>query len=375
LDRAPLAASLPRRSPKQASASRSSPRSTRDRLAGMRRGMSSGGSRTSREVHLAARPQGEPVASDFSLVDVDVADPPQGSLLVRNMFMSVDPYMRGRMNDGKSYIAPFQIGAPLDGDAVGTVIESSADGFKVGDTVVHPLGWRSIAVVASGDARKIDAELAEPQHFLGVLGIPGLTGYVGMTDIASLRSGDIVFVSAAAGAVGSLAGQVAKLRGHTVIGSAGSAEKVSYLIDELGFDAAFNYRDGPVRDQLHRAAPEGIDVYFDNVGGAHLEAALESLRLRGRVAMCGAISVVNAAEPPAGPRNMRLIIGKRLTLRGFIIGDHLDRFDAFVKEVGGWLRAGEIKHRETILDGIDRAPEALIGLLRGQNTGKMLVRL
>jgi NADPH-dependent curcumin reductase CurA len=196
-----------------------------------------------------------------------------------------------------------------------------------------------------------------------------------MTDIASLRSGDIVFVSAAAGAVGSLAGQVAKLRGHTVIGSAGSAEKVSYLIDELGFDVAFNYRDGPVRDQLQRAAPEGIDVYFDNVGGEHLEAAMESLGLRGRVAMCGAISVLNAGEPPAGPRNRRLIIGKRLTLRGFIIGDHLDRFDAFVKEVGGWLRAGEIRHRETIVDGIDRAPEALIGLLRGQNTGKMLVRL
>jgi NADPH-dependent curcumin reductase CurA len=337
--------------------------------------MSSGGSRTSREVRLAARPQGEPAPSDFSLVDVGVADPPPGSLLVRNTFISVDPYMRGRMDDGKSYVAPFQIGAALDGDAVGTVIESAADGFRVGDTVVHALGWRSIAVVAADDARKIDADVAEPRHFLGVLGIPGLTGYVGMTDIASLRSGDIVFVSAAAGAVGSLAGQVAKLRGHTVIGSAGSAEKVSYLIDELGFDIAFNYREGPVRDQLQRAAPDGIDVYFDNVGGEHLEAALESLKLRGRVAMCGAISVLNAAVPPPGPRNMRLIIGKRLTLRGFIIGDHLDRFDAFVEEVGGWLRTGAIKHHETIVDGLDRAPEALIGLLRGHNTGKMLVRV
>jgi NADPH-dependent curcumin reductase CurA len=209
-----------------------------------------------------------------------------------------------------------------------------------------------------------------------VLGMPGLTAYVGLLDIAALREGDVVFVSGAAGAVGSLAGQIAKLRGHTVIGSAGSPEKVRHVLDELGFDAAFDYHDGRVAELLAAAAPDGIDVYFDNVGGEHLEAAIGALRTYGRVAMCGAISVYNATEPPPGPRNMFQCVGKRLTLRGFIIRDHGDRADAFYREVGGWLREGRIKAPETIVEGgIEQAPQAFIDLLRGANTGKMLVRL
>jgi NADPH-dependent curcumin reductase CurA len=329
----------------------------------------------SREVHLAARPAGEPKRSDFELVEVDVPDPGPGELLVRNEWMSVDPYMRGRMNDAKSYVPPFQIGAALEGGAVGEVVASPDDRFPVGQKVMHMLGWREYALVPAEQARPIDSGVAPASAYLGVLGITGFTAYVGLFEIARLREGDVVFVSAAAGAVGSVAGQLAKIKGCRVIGSAGSAEKVAFLKDALGFDAAFSYRDGPVRTLLGDAAPEGIDVYFDNVGGEHLEAALESLRPFGRVAMCGAISLYNVTEPPPGPRNMSLVVGKRLMLRGFIITDHMQLMGDFVREVGAWLREGKIDYRETVVEGIERAPEALIGLLRGENLGKMLVRI
>ncbi len=331
--------------------------------------------RTAREIQLAARPEGEPRDTDFRLAEVEVPDPGPGEVLVRNLWMSVDPYMRGRMNDVRSYVPPFQIGAPLDGGAVGEVVESEADGIAVGDMVLHGLGWRELAVVPAGGARQVDPSLAPEQAYLGVLGMPGLTAYAGLLEVAELRDDDVVFVSGAAGAVGSLVGQIAKLRGHRTIGSAGSSEKVAYLLDDLGFDAAFNYRDGDVRKLLREAAPDGIDVYFDNVGGDHLEAALGSLRLRGRVAMCGAISAYNATEPPPGPRNLTQVIGKRLTLRGFIVSDHGHVMGDFAREVGGWLREGRIHHRETVVDGLENAPAAFIGLLRGENTGKMLVRV
>lgn len=329
----------------------------------------------SREVQLAARPQGEPKPSDFRVAEVQVGDPGPGELLVRNHWMSVDPYMRGRMNDVESYVPPFALDSPLDGGAVGEVVASGDERFSEGQMILHQLGWREYAIVPADQARPVDTELAPASAYLGVLGMPGLTAYVGLLDIAQLRDGDVVFVSAAAGAVGSLAGQIAKLRGCRTVGSAGSAEKVVFLTQELGFDAAFNYRDGDARGLLHHAAPEGIDVYFDNVGGEQLEAALFSLRQSGRVAMCGAISMYNATSPSAGPRNLTLAIGKRLTLRGYIVSDHFDRFPAFVQEVGGWLAAGKIRYRETVVEGIERAPEAFIGLLRGENTGKMVVRV
>ena len=329
----------------------------------------------SREVHLAARPVGEPKRSDFDLVEVEVRDPGPGELLVRNQWMSVDPYMRGRMNDVKSYVPPFQVGAPLDGGAVGEVVSSIDDRFQVGQKVMHMLGWREYALVPAEQARPIDTGVAPSPAYLGVLGVTGFTAYVGLFEIAGLREGDVVFVSAAAGAVGSVAGQLAKIKGCRVIGSAGSAEKVTYLKDVLGFDAAFNYRDGPVRDLLRAAAPDGIDVYFDNVGGEHLEAALESLRDFGRAAMCGAISLYNATELPPGPRSIPQVVRKRLTLRGFIISDHMQQMGDFVRDVGGWLREGKIDYRETVVEGIERAPEAFIGLLRGENLGKMLVHI
>jgi NADPH-dependent curcumin reductase CurA len=255
------------------------------------------------------------------------------------------------------------------------VIASEDPSLASGDTVMHGLGWREYALAPASAVRKVDTELAPAQAYLGVLGMPGLTAYAGLLDVAGLREDDVVFVSGAAGAVGGLAGQIAKQRGHRVIGSAGSPEKVAHVVDELGFDAAFDYHDGPVAEQLAKAAPDGIDVYFDNVGGEHLEAAIGSLRRYGRVAMCGAISQYNASEPAPGPRNLALAVGKRLTLRGFIVGDHGHLRDDFVREVGTWLSEGRIHHRETVVEGLEHAPDAFIALLRGANTGKMLVKL
>jgi NADPH-dependent curcumin reductase CurA len=328
---------------------------------------------TSREIRLASRPVGEPQPSDFQLAEVEVSDPEDGEVVVRNTFMSVDPYMRGRMDDRPSYVPPWQIGDVCQGGAVGEVVASRSPRFNEGDVVVHQFGWREY-LKASRGLRKVDASSVPASAYLGVLGMPGLTAYVGLLDVAGLREGDVVFVSGAAGAVGSLAGQIAKLRGHTVIGSAGSAEKVSY-VESLGFDAAFDYHGG-VRDQLKQAAPEGIDVYFDNVGGEHLEAAISVANTHARFALCGAISTYNATEPQPGPRNMFQLVGKRISMRGFIILDHADREPAFVEEVGAWVRDGRVQFRETVVEGgVEAAPQAFIDLLRGANTGKMVVKL
>jgi NADPH-dependent curcumin reductase CurA len=329
----------------------------------------------SREIRLADRPVGEPKPSDFELAEVELPDPAPGEILVRNRWMSVDPYMRGRMNDLRSYVQPFELGAPLEGGAVGEVVASEAEEIGTGRQVVHQLGWRDYALLPAAAARPIDTDVAPDSAYLGVLGMPGLTAYAGLVDVAEHRDGDVVFVSAAAGAVGSLVGQLAKVRGSRVIGSTGSSEKVAYLLDELGFDAAFNYRDGAAAELLAQAAPDGIDVYFDNVGGDQLEAAISSMRPGGRIAMCGAISVYNATERPPGPWNLPLVIGKRLTLRGFIVTDHASRFRQLIEEVAPLVREGKIRYRESVVEGLEHAPEAFIGLFRGENLGKMLVRI
>ncbi|NJC73462.1 NADP-dependent oxidoreductase [Planosporangium thailandense] len=332
--------------------------------------------RTSREVHLASRPTGWPTADNFRLVEVPVPAPGPGQVVVRNLVMSVDPYMRGRMNDVESYVAPFRLGEALDGGAVGEVVASDSPDLAVGDLVLHGLGWREYALLDAARARKVDAHAAPPSAYLGALGMVGLTAYVGLLDVAAMRPRDTVFVSGAAGAVGSIAGQIAKLRGSPrVIGSAGSDAKVEYLTRELGFDAAFNYKKAPVAEQLKEAAPDGIDVYFDNVGGEHLEAAISSLNRFGRAALCGAISGYNLAEAPSGPRNLWLAISNRLTLRGFLVGDHADRTPDFLAEVGRWLREDRLRVDETVVEGIENAPDAFLGMLRGENLGKMLVRL
>ncbi|MHC8561613.1 NADP-dependent oxidoreductase [Streptomyces albidoflavus] len=329
-----------------------------------------------REWHLVARPDGWPTPEDFALREVPVEAPTAGRILVRNLYFSVDPYMRGRMNDVKSYVPPFQLDAPMDGGAVGEVIASEAEGFAVGDHVLHGLGWREYANLPAKHAKKVDGSLAPLSAYLGVLGMPGLTAYAGLLDVASFKPGDAVFVSGAAGAVGSEVGQIARLKGASrVIGSAGSDEKVKLLVDEYGFDAAFNYKNGPIAEQLKEAAPDGIDVYFDNVGGDHLEAALGRLNQFGRVALCGAIAQYNDTGAPTGPRNLALAIGKRLRLQGFIVGDHSDLQPQFVDEVSAWVRSGELKYNETFVEGIDNGVEGFLGMLRGENTGKMIIDL
>ncbi|NUS89851.1 MAG: NADP-dependent oxidoreductase [Streptomyces sp.] len=331
---------------------------------------------TSREWHLVARPQGWPKPEDFALRETPVTEPGPGRVLVRNLYMSVDPYMRGRMNDVKSYVPPFKLDHPMEGGAVGEVIASNAEGIAVGDHVLHFAGWREYAQVDAKYAVKVDPAAAPLSAYLGVLGMTGLTAYAGLLEVASFKEGDAVFVSGAAGAVGSEVGQIAKLKGASrVIGSAGSDEKVRLLTEEYGFDAAFNYKNGPVADQLKEAAPDGIDVYFDNVGGEHLEAAIGRLNVHGRITVCGMIAQYNVTEPPAAPRNLALVIGKRLRMQGMLVNDHQHLQKQFVEEVGGWLREGKLHYRETVVKGIDNAADAFLGMLRGANIGKMIVAL
>ncbi|MFD5282772.1 NADP-dependent oxidoreductase [Streptomyces rubrogriseus] len=329
-----------------------------------------------RAWHLVTRPVGWPKPEDFALVEAEVPTPGDGQVLVRNLYVSVDPYMRGRMSAAKSYAAPYELDKPMLGGAVGEVVASNAEGIAVGDHVLHFLGWREYAAVDAKSAVKVDPDAAPLSTYLGVLGMTGLTAYAGLLRTASFKEGDSVFVSGAAGAVGSQVGQIARLKGASrVIGSAGSDEKVKLLLDEYGFDAAFNYKNGPVSEQLRAAAPDGVDVYFDNVGGDHLEAAIGSLNLNGRIAICGAISVYNNTEPAPGPKNLARLIQTRGRIEGFLVGDHYDLQPKFVEEVGPWVRDGELKYRETVVEGIENNLEAFLGVLRGDNTGKMIVKL
>jgi NADPH-dependent curcumin reductase CurA len=338
-----------------------------------------------RQVQLVRYPEGKVRSQDFRVVETPLDGPAADEVLVRNTWCSVDPGMRLQMRPAgpAGYFPSFALEAPLGGMAVGEVVESRSSDFQPGDVVVHAQGWRDYAVVAtSGDAlrgigtlRRVDTALAPPQAYLGVLGGPGLTAYAGLLHVAQLRAGDVVWVSAAAGAVGSLAAQIAKLKGHTVIGSAGSAEKVAMLLDELGLDAAFSHRAGPVADQLRRAAPDGIDVYFDNVGGEHLEAALGSLRRSGRVAICGAVSEYEESGPTTGIRNLFQAVANDLTLRGFRGSSYVEHRPEFEREVAGWLRDGRIRYQETVVDGLEHAPDAIVQQLAGATTGKVLVRV
>jgi hypothetical protein len=330
----------------------------------------------SREIRLKSRPAGLPSEDNFTLATVPVPTPGAGEVLVRNLYMSVDPYMRGRMFEQPSYVQPFQLGQPLDGGCVGKVVESQGGKFQVGDYVLGRKGWREYYVSDGADLTRIDPHLAPPQAYLGVLGMPGLTAYVGLLDIGQPRAGDTVFVSAAAGAVGSVVCQIAKLKGCRVVGSAGSPAKVHWLQEVAGVDAALNYKEAAsLTAELGKLCPHGIDVYFENVGGAHLEAALEHMNQFGRLALCGMISQYNTATPGSGPGNLRLAVRKRLRMQGFIVSDHLDRQPQFYADMGAWITAGQLKWQETIIDGIENAPRAFIGLFKGENVGKMLVRL
>ena len=324
--------------------------------------------------HLMRRPSGMPVADDFALKEAPLPALGDGDVLVRNQWLSVDPYMRGRMNDVKSYVPPFALDAAMEGGAVGEVVESRAEGFMPGDAVFHMAGWRDEAVVPGSSLNKLPPiPGVEPQAFLANLGLTGATAYFGLLEAASAKDGDIVFVSAAAGAVGSAVVQIAKAKGMTVIGSAGGPDKGEF-VRSLGADAVIDYKAGPVLKQLYEAAPKGIDVYFDNVGGEQLDAAFATARKDARFAICGMIEGYNSAEPMAFRYIMR-VIAMRIRVQGFIYTDYLPRMGEFYRDMGGWIADGQVKNRDTVVDGLDHALDAFLGLFSGQNTGKMLVRL
>jgi NADPH-dependent curcumin reductase CurA len=329
---------------------------------------------SAREIRLVARPQGFPGEDLFEVADTAIPDPAEGQVLIRNAYFSVDPYMRPRMNDVRSYVAPFTLGEAMTGGAVGRIAVSRNSRYAEGDWVLHQLGWREWALSDGATLRRLDPSAAPISTALGVLGMPGFTAWYGLFVLGEPKEGETILVSGAAGAVGSAAGQMARIAGCRVVGSAGSAEKVAW-VREIGFDEAFDYREQSARSALTELAPDGIDIYFDNVGGDHLEAAIASLRNYGRVVACGSISRYNDAEPSPGPRNMFMVVTKRLRLQGYIISDHFDRFAEFAREASEWVRDGRLKYRETIVEGIENAPQAFLGLLRGENIGKMLVKV
>ncbi len=337
--------------------------------------MSSSPPTLSREVRLAARPHGLPKASDFTVAEVALPEPGASEVQVKNLYMSVDPYMRGRMYDRPSYVPPFKVGEALQGGAVGEVVASDSPDFKPGDLVSSMLGWREAFNAPASALQKIDARGLAPQAFLGAAGLPGMTAWVGLMKVAGVKPGETVFVSAAAGAVGQIACQIAKLKGATVIGSAGGPEKCAW-VREIGAQAAIDYKaEADLTAALRRAAPQGIDVYFENVGGEHLTAALDVAKPFARFAICGMISGYNDTTPTPGPTNLNMIIGKRLRLEGFIVSDHFAQMPEFLGEMTGWVAKGTVRWRETVDEGIEAAPGAFLKLFAGENIGKMLVKL
>ncbi|NVJ58607.1 MAG: NADP-dependent oxidoreductase [Vibrionaceae bacterium] len=329
----------------------------------------------SQQIHLASRPSGMPTQENFKLVEVELPAIQDGEVLVRNTWMSVDPYMRGRMVVSDSYIAPFEIDEVLEGGAVGEVIESKNADFPVGAKVSNLSGWRTTFVSDGNDLTLLPSVELPDQHFLGVIGMPGLTGWVGLFKVAQLKPTDTVFVSAASGAVGSVVCQIAKQYGCKVIGSVGSDEKAE-MVKAMGVDAVINYKKvDDLTQALREAAPEGIDVYFENVGGAHLQAALEVINPYGRIPVCGMIADYNADVPQPGPSNLLQINTKKLTMQGFIVMDYWDHYGEFVEQMGQWIKEGKVKSEETVYEGLENAAEAFIGLFEGKNKGKMLVKI
>ena len=332
------------------------------------------GTTRSREIRFAKRPEGTPTVETFAMAEVDVPPPGPGEVQVRNLWMSVDPYMRGRMTTRKSYVPPFVLGEVLQGGAVGTVTASNCEGFKPGDLVQTMLGWREVFNAEAKAVQKAPDVALPPEALLGVAGLPGLTGYVGLTKVISIEAGDVIFVSGAAGAVGSVVCQVAKIRGAIVIGSAGGEDKCAFL-REIGVDRVIDYKaEADLAGALSMAAPDGIDAYFDNIGGSHLEAALANAKPFARFALCGMISQANAVSG-GGPANIGNAVRQRIRLQGFIVSDHFDQMPAFVQEMADWIAAGQVKWRQTIDVGIEAAPAAFLKLFAGDNSGKMLVRL
>jgi NADPH-dependent curcumin reductase CurA len=326
------------------------------------------------QVLLRRRPVGAPKPDDFEIVESPIPAPGDGQLLCRTIYLSLDPYMRGRMNEGRSYVKPVELGQVMVGGTVSQVVESKHPGFAAGDFVAGYEGWQTYSVSSGIGMRTLDPRQAPISTAVGVLGMPGMTAYVGLFDIGRPKPGETVVVSAASGAVGSAVGQIARIKACRAVGVAGSREKCDYAVKELGFDACVNYKTQDLVSALKEACPKGIDIYFDNVGGAVLAAAMRLLNQNARIPLCGMISQYNATEPPPGPNLMPLLVNRAL-IKGFIVSDHMDRVGAFLADCTGWVREGTLKYREDIVNGLDAAPRALIGLLEGRNFGKLLVRV
>jgi len=332
---------------------------------------------TAQQVHLKSRPSGMPTSEHFELVSVQLAPPAAGEVLVKNLYMSVDPYMRGRMREDAVYATAYAVGEVMYGGAVGEVVESNDGSLKVGDIVLNQAAWQDRFVARADTLSKLEPfDVDQLSLYLGTLGMPGLTAYVGLFKFGEPKAGETVFVSAASGAVGANVCQIAKLKGCRVIGSVGSDEKAQWLKEECGVDEVINYKTcGDLSAALMQAAPEGIDVYFENVGGDHLQAALNAMNPYGRIAACGMIASYNSAEPAPGPNNLMLIVGKKIRINGFIVSDHADWRDAFLGDMIPWIQQGKIKSQETVVEGLDQAVSAFLALFSGNNFGKMVVKL
>jgi NADPH-dependent curcumin reductase len=334
---------------------------------------------SNRRIVLASRPEGEPTRDHFRLETLPIPEPGPGQILIRILWLSLDPYMRGRMSAVRSYAKPVEIGDLMEGGTVGEVVISNHPDYAPGDFVLSHSGWQDYAIADGGSVRKLDPDRAPLSTALGVLGMPGMTAYTGLLTIGQPKPGETVVVAAAAGAVGSLVGQIARIKGCHVVGIAGGPAKCAYLRDELGFDAAIDHRAPDMPERLSDACPKGIDVYFENVGGAVWNAVLPLLNDFARIPVCGLVAHYNDTALPSGPDRtpllMRAILSKRLTLRGFIVRDFASQADEFQREVGRWLQAGQIKHREDVVEGLEKAPEAFIGMLKGRNFGKLLVQV
>jgi NADPH-dependent curcumin reductase CurA len=331
---------------------------------------------TTKQIILNKRPEGMPEKSDFAFKEVSLASPREGEVLIKGKFFSVDPYMRGRMTTARSYVPPYEVGAPIDGGVIAEVLGSKSDSLKEGDLVWGMLPWQKEQIVTAESVQKIDPQLAPPQYFLGILGLTGITAYFGLLDIGKPKEGETLVVSAAAGAVGMVVGQIGKIKGCRVVGIAGSAEKIDFLKNELGFDEAFNYKTEPdLQAAIQRTAPKGVDIYFDNVGGPISDAVIQELNPFSRIPLCGQISLYNETSYPTGPRIQPRLLKQRTLMQGFIVRDYMEQADQARQELAQWLKEGKLKNKETLMEGFENMPEAFIGLFHGDNTGKLIVKV
>ena len=330
---------------------------------------------TIQQIVLAARPKGTPAADNFRIENIELKSLTEGEILLKGLYYSVDPYMRGRMNDAKSYAAPFQMDQPISGGVVAEVIESKSSKYNTGDIVLGMLPWQEMIIAKEAAIQKIDASIAPPSYYLGVLGMPGLTAYFGLMHICKPTAGETVVVSGAAGAVGVVVGQIAKINGCRVVGIAGSEEKTTLLKEQFGFDEAINYKTTDnIKKAIATACPDGVDIYFDNVGGEISDAVIANINFHARIALCGQISLYNSAEIPVGPRLQPMLLTRSVLMQGFIISNYQQQFPEGIQYLAKYVKEGKIKFRETIVNGFNQLPHALLGLFKGENIGKMIVK-